>query len=370
MRDKTIVRDPERFGLIRKIWDLLLQGTIPSRIMEIANTEWGFRTTRYKRMGGKPLRTSTLYNLFNNPFYYGLIEWNGGSYAGKHEPMITEAEYWQAQEILGRKGRPRPKRHAFPFTGMIRCGECGSMITAEEKDNRYGIHYAYYRCSKKKRNTRCLQKYINAKDLDAQISEYLDKIYVPESLLRLAFDYLNDEEKDEIGKYEEIRITLEKAQAKGQKKLDNLNQMRLNDLIDDAEYLKEKRQLVQERIKLESSLADRKRNGEQTHKQTEKTFLFANQAKDGFQNGTLEDKKSILHEIGSNFLLRGKKLLIQAEKPFCIIEEGLRTIGSGNVPLEPPQNILPKLNFNHSFAAIQHWLAVVEDVRTFYRNKK
>ena len=49
----------------------------------------------------------------------------------------------------------------------------------------------------------------------------------------------------------------------------------------------------------------------------------------------LEDKRSILREIGSNFFLKDKKLLIQAEKPFLILEEGLKGINDGNETLEP-----------------------------------
>ena len=63
--------------------------------------------------------------------------------------MVTEEEFWRAQSFLGKKGRPRPKTRRFAFTGMIRCGSCGGMITAEEKVNRYGYHYIYYHCTKK-----------------------------------------------------------------------------------------------------------------------------------------------------------------------------------------------------------------------------
>ena len=35
------------------------------------------------------------------------------------------------------------------------------MITAEEKDNQYGSHYVYYRCTKKKWDQTCRQRYIN-----------------------------------------------------------------------------------------------------------------------------------------------------------------------------------------------------------------
>ena len=147
---RTIVRDPERFNLVRKIWDLLLQGVPIAKIQEIAENELGLRAR--KKAGGKHLSRSGFYKILGNPFYYGLIERNQEVFKGNHEAMITEEEYWKAQEILGRKGRPRPQKHQFAYTGLIRCGECGSMVTAEEKDNRYGCHYVYYRCTKKKRN--------------------------------------------------------------------------------------------------------------------------------------------------------------------------------------------------------------------------
>ncbi|MFH1561852.1 MAG: recombinase family protein, partial [Nitrospirota bacterium] len=110
-KERTIVKDPERFPIIRKMWDLLLQGIRPAQILKVATEEWGFRTPVHKRIGGKPLSLSGLYKLFGNPFYYGLIERKEGVFQGIHEPMITEDEFWKVHEILGRKGRPRPQKH-------------------------------------------------------------------------------------------------------------------------------------------------------------------------------------------------------------------------------------------------------------------
>ena len=48
--------------------------------------------------------------------------------------MVTEAEYDRVQWLLGRNGNPRPRKQGiFPFTGIIRCRDCDSMVTAEEK---------------------------------------------------------------------------------------------------------------------------------------------------------------------------------------------------------------------------------------------
>jgi len=132
--ENYIVKDPERFDLIRKAWDMMLSGTHnPPKILEIINNEWGMRTRKMKRRGNKPLSRSTIYRIFTDKFYTGLFEYRGKTYQGKHEPMITLEEFDKVQILLGREGKPRPKTHEFPFTGIIRCGECGSFITAIEK---------------------------------------------------------------------------------------------------------------------------------------------------------------------------------------------------------------------------------------------
>ncbi len=49
-------------------------------------------------------------------------------------PMITKAEYDRVQILLGVNGHPRPKLPLeFAYTGLIRCGDCGRKVTAEEK---------------------------------------------------------------------------------------------------------------------------------------------------------------------------------------------------------------------------------------------
>lgn len=369
-KERTIVIDTERFPLIRKMWDLLLQGVRTSQILKIANDEWGFRTRLSKKSGGKPLSLSGLYKIFGSPFYYGLIERKEGVFQGKHEPMITEEEYWKAQEILGRKGRPRPKKHDFAFTGLIRCGECGCMITAEEKVNHYGYHYTYYRCTKKKINTVCHQKYINLKDLEAQVLEYLSKIHFPQKFLEIGLEHLKLEEGEENGKYLEIQKTLEKAYGDCQRKLDNLNQMRLRDLMSDEEYTGEKKKLLEEKMKLEKSLTNEIDIRKRPLELTEKTLIYACTAKDNFQNGSLKDKKSILQGFGSNFFLKDKKLFIQAEKPLLIIEEGLKKVNCGFKSLEPLKIGSTERENALSDSTIQCWWAIVEDVRTFFQSTK
>src|SRR6266567_4330417 len=78
--ENNLIKDPERFPLIRRMWDLMLSGVhTPPSILEIANHEWGFRTRQSRKKGGKPLARSSIYRIFTRPFYYGSFEFPAGS---------------------------------------------------------------------------------------------------------------------------------------------------------------------------------------------------------------------------------------------------------------------------------------------------
>ena len=129
---KKKLPDPDRFDLVRKMFDLMLTGEhTPPQIRRIVNEEWGFRGPY-----GKKMSNSAIYNLFTREFYYGEFEYPVGSgkwYVGSHKPMITRDEFERIQILLGRKNAIRLKQHEIIYRGPMRCGECGAMITAEEK---------------------------------------------------------------------------------------------------------------------------------------------------------------------------------------------------------------------------------------------
>lgn len=365
-RERTIVRDPERFSLVQKMWQLLLHGTAPREVLRQASEEWGLRTRVSRRSGGGPLSHSAFYALFANPFYYGQIENRAGIFPGKHEKMISEAEYWKVQEILGRKGRPRPKTHQFAFTGLIHCGSCGGMITAEEKINHYGYHYVYYHCTKKDRQNPCREKYVNASDLEKQIGEFLSRIQVPDRLLQVGIEYLEQENLHDYEQDQAIKTSLQQSIANTKTKLASLNQMRLNDLIDDVEYLFEKKILLKEKRRLEQSLENSSRTRQAAAERAREVLNFGHTALKSFQNGSLDGKRTILTNIGSNFSITDKILSIQAEKPFVILENGLKAILGNSDPFEPSDSGYSKVIFDLSDSMILQWCALVDEVRTYF----
>lgn len=190
-----IYKDPDKFPIMKKLWDMLLKEKCSIESLFEKAYEWGLKTDR-----GNIINRSCFYSLFRNPFYSGHFKWNQEIYPGKHEPMISKENFDLAQAIIDRRCLSRPQYRTFAFTGLIRCGECGASITAEKKEkhqkNGNVHHYTYYRCTKRI-NRNCSQKPIREEGLEKQIMNVLGKIEIPASFHQWAIKQLKVEQSKE-----------------------------------------------------------------------------------------------------------------------------------------------------------------------------
>ena len=86
---------------------------------------------------------------------------------------------------------------------------------------------------------------------------------------------------------------------------------------------------------LEELLNDAGYQVEQRLKLSEQTFEFACAVQERFAKGDPKTKKEILTTMGSNLILKDKKLLIEARKPFFILGNTLSPEKPIISPIEP-----------------------------------
>jgi len=326
--EHTIIEDPERFQLVRKMWEMMLTGNYtPPQIREIVNNEWGFRTAKTKRSGGVGIANSVIYKLFTNIFYTGMFEWTGRVYNGNHKPMITLEEYDRVQVILGRNGKPRAKTHDFAYTGMMRCEVCGSMYTGIEKTKIIKgtgelKTYVYYSCTRKKKEVVCDQREaMTLKELEEQIDIELERYTVLPKFQQWALEIINRNNDKEIEDRTKVYENQHKGLMETQKELDALTKMRYRELIDDATFIKERDELKTKIAKLTSNLRETESRAEKWLELTEKTFNFACYARKEFILGDLNRKKEIFSALGQNFLVKDKKVHITPNEWLVPIEK-------------------------------------------------
>ena len=396
--NKTIIIDEERFNHVRKMWDLFLTGTYAvSKIRDIATDEWGLRTRVTKRQGGKPLSMSQLYYMFNEPFYYGYFEWKNPEtgkvelYKGSHQPMITEQEFSRAQVLLGKKGKPQPKTKEFYGTGLMRCGECDSAVTAEEKQqvicseckykfssvtkkfcpkcetdisemqNPTLLNYIYYHCTKKK-NKKCTQKSIRIEELEAQFNQALDNLNIDDEYLTLALDYLQSKQGVEVDDEKDITKTLQQTFNDCQTRLQRLSfeftspQNNHYAIYTPDEFSTYKKALIKEREGIEQQLEESKNKVDRTLELSERTFTFCAYAKHHFAEGDIQKKRNIFSTIGSNIVLRNQKISIEALEPYLVIEKELSDQKKLYGKFEPNNSGSNKRKTSTFNAGIPTWL--------------
>lgn len=311
---KTARRDPDRFPLIRKMWEMMLSGAYnPSQIQERANLEWGFRTpSKGKRRGG-PIQTSTMYRMLSNEFYAGLIRWEGKLYPGKHEPVVSIDEFEQVQRLLKKREKARVRAAGFTYGGMIQCGSCNHQVTAENKTNRYGTRYTYYHCAHRSRGG-CSERSISLPILDEQIIQFLQTLTIPEHIAKSLLRMLSEADR-ENGEAVKVKLRLLESEASAiEKKKHALLDMRLSELIDDSEYTYQRDELEKAAIKASRSLSEPDLH-EGAFEPGLAIISFNKYAVKWFREGDAEDRRLILKTGCSNLILTGKILSIEAAKP-------------------------------------------------------
>jgi hypothetical protein len=249
-----IVSDPERFGLVRKMWDLMLTGTYnPAQICEIANNDWGLRTRPRGKFIPKRLTYSHMYQMFTNIFYAGYLNYNGNQYKAAHEPMITIEEFDRVQKLLGDRGKPRSQTKEFPYTGIIHCAECGCTITAESKqklikstgENKI---YTYYHCTHRKRDYRCTQRKNKAVEkLEQEILDDLDITQVFPEFYKFAVVRLKNENTLKFEEKEKANASWLRIINQCEEKLQRLLDTKIEGLINSDEYLAKKEVIIREK---------------------------------------------------------------------------------------------------------------------------
>lgn len=363
--NKTIGIDPERFPLVRRMWDMYLTGHYTVRELHtIVNEQWGLRTPQKRKLGGKKLTMSHMYVILNNQFYMGKFPWKDPDTGevtlmqGVHTPMITEQEFERAQILLGVKAQHRSREREFAYTGLAHCGECQSAVTAEEKNqlicttckhkfayenktkcpkcntaidkmhNPSILHYVYYRCTKKKKRN-CTQKYIRLEQFEEQLAEVLDEVTIDEAYVKVVLDYLRDTQNLEVQDHKSIIDTLQQTYKQSEARLERLNieytsaQNADYSIYTPLEFSRFKKDILKEREGLEKEIAETRRRVDDSFEKSERVFNFCSMVKETFREGDLKTKRMILSSIGSNITLMDKKLSIQLIHPFELVKNEL-----------------------------------------------
>ena len=196
-KDKhQLIVDPEAAEIVKKIYELCLQGMAKLQIVMYLNDHGIPSPTAYRKLKGLPYSPAIsdapmwgnkiITDILRNPIYTGdLVQGRRRVKSYKvhqieavpedewvrvpdtHEAIITHETFDRVQELLKRDTRTAPKkRELHLFSGFLRCADCGKAVTRSQSGKN-----VYYSCStyKKRSRTACTMHSIKHNRLEAAV---------------------------------------------------------------------------------------------------------------------------------------------------------------------------------------------------------
>jgi len=367
-----IVIDPDRYALVRKMWDMLLTGAYSVPLIQVtANEDWHYRSPKRRRSGGAPIHRNSLYNMFTNIRYAGLIPIPGepGEYERAAYPaMITVAEFDRAQQILGDRGKPRRSvSRSFAYRGLLSCKDCGCQVTAEQKlkslKNGTVLRYVYYHCTHQRPCGN--RKVVEEDDLVDQLYAIVDSYSIGPLLEEWSVESLRDMNADAALEREAIAGAEANALEQLREQYDRLVDMASKGLIDEDTFKAKSSLLLKQTKELENSLTGGSDRAAILEAAMRKTIDVIAHGHERFEDDGLVGKRDVLLALGSNPALADGMVEITPYVWLEPIRDGLPSLKADLDEVRTSAQQMSDNKLTDKLNSLKSkWLAILGEART------
>ncbi len=198
---------------------------------------------------GRPYSKSHVQRILLNPFYIGINHFNGKDYPGAQQPIISKELFNQVQRKLHRGRSRKYAKHFSPFQGLIRCQDCGSIVTWQlQKGRYYGI------C--RRLTDKCKMNHSLREDrIEKIIVDQLKNLICPvPEVIDWVVDAMREVNQGDITKREQLKESLQAQLKRIERMDDNLYDDKLAGIISNDKYTQKHDQLMKDQDDLYTQL--------------------------------------------------------------------------------------------------------------------
>lgn len=263
------------------------------------------------------LAKSHVKRILENPFYTGTFQWNGELYQGKHAPLISQTLFDRVQAVLGNRRKLKYRKRSFAYGGLLLCGKCGCMVTAEIKKGRY----TYYHCTQSQKH--CDEIYYREEDLTPQFDILVKGITIDPSIRDWLMKALKESHQDEATLNKDALDHLQAELKKVKHRIDQLYIDKLDGKVSESFWLDKSRVWEAEQARLVSQIQAHHVADHRYYDDGLKLLELASKAHELYSKQPVEQKHRFLRILLSNCTLQDGTLHPTYKKPFDILARGI-----------------------------------------------
>ena len=318
--DGQLIIDEYESLQVREVYRLFLEGNSIYSICQ-------YMQKTYTNVYSSWNHVSSIYSCLKTIVYTGKVTFNGKTYDGLHEAIISDETFQTAQNrfaqlerealLIGKKNKSAFK-HTNLLGGLLHCAQCGASYYTkgnysghkypDGRDNR--VYHPYYTCYSRGKTVKKMIRDPNCKNKSWNVSE-LDKI-ITDIVVHMATDHeyflsvISADANNDSSRLKEHTL---------RNRIQDIDQQinRLVDLYQMGnfpldEITKRSQSLQQERSALVKELANLQDGKNSCGIGDALTILAGTQ--EIFSSGTMEQKQALMHSLIEYIDLDGENIVI------------------------------------------------------------
>jgi site-specific DNA recombinase len=260
----------------------------------------------------RPVPTSTIHKILRNRIYCGDFDFDGKTYPGKYEAIISRDMWEQVQDVANGRNKRKPHvvRRDFAFSNLIRCGHCGCALVGELKKKQY----VYYHCTGYK--GKCPEPYTREEVLDACFSKLLRSITFPKEVLEWIIKALRESHADEKTFHDDAILRLQVEYRRLQNRIDAMYLDKLDGRIDGDFFDARSAEWRSEQDRLLRDVGSHQTANETYIEEGVQILRLAQRASGLFDRQETGEKKRLLGFLLSNCVWKDGTLTAEFRQPF------------------------------------------------------
>ena len=245
----------------------------------------------YKTKRGNPFERRTIDRILQNPFYCGIVSWNGVEFEGAHEVRISKERFDRRQRLIASRKRPMKARNVSTckhwLSGLLKCSVCGATLSYTGNGK-----CPYFQCWKYAKGFHKTSVALSVKKAEEAVISYFDQI-----LSGTDFTYVRKDQPatDETVAIEQLQKELSKLSTR---------EIRIRDAYESGidsleEYKANKERLISNRLQLEPGLEKLRKEQEEKEVNKEDVLHEIKSVNDILKNPDVsyEEKGTLIRTI-------------------------------------------------------------------------
>ena len=363
--NRNWIVDDIRLKSIKVLLDMFLTGTYSAgKLHRHAILSLKLTTVKRKRIGGELIALSRIYEILKDSVYAGFFYQGGERYEldQKLPRLITEEEHNKIKMILSKKNIPKVQHHFTTYSGFLRsesgdfigqdvkyqlicdckekfayrskshCPKCDKEIAKLESPKYLGFTY-YYNVKKKKSGGD--YKVLTENKITNEMVAFTDKhLTFSKDLADWSKKYITELKNKEIND----RIFFEQKNEADKVEYES-KKTRLRAMLRDEQITNEEYKSDLEALNKKYAVGDKKQNSVDWYSQMNEIVDLTLYMSKVLESGTLQAKRNILSNLGSNLVWDDKNLFIYNRLAIEKLVNGIK------LSMQVSPKFEPKINF-------------------------